>query len=76
MAIIHDYLRMKAQEKLDLEMKESDYRNRSFKELNKKTTTNREVIPNMVDAYSKVRNSGQKPTPKNMSKEQAPRENG
>ena len=32
-----------------------------FKELNKKTITNREVISNLVDAYLKLRNSGHKP---------------
>ena len=63
MAVIHDYLRMKALQDQEEVSKQDAYRDRTNKDLIDKSSTRHDTIPNMTDAYSQVVNSGHKPTP-------------
>ena len=63
MAVIHDYLRMKALQDQEEVSKQDAYRDRSNKSLMDQTSTRHNTIPDMKDAYSQVVNSGHKPTP-------------
>jgi hypothetical protein len=62
MSIFHQYWGMKAREKMEREQKDRDYRSDQFQSLNQRTTTTHTSIPNMEDAYRRVRSSGHKPT--------------
>ena len=53
---------MKARKAQEQKQKDHDYRDTQFRSLNQRTTTNHTTIPNMEDAYRKVRSSGHKPT--------------
>jgi hypothetical protein len=67
MSTIHGYLRMKALQDQEEVSKQNDYRGRSNKTLMVQTSTRHDTIPDMTDDYSKVVNSGHKPSPEEIN---------
>ena len=56
------YMRQKAKEKYEEELRQRDNRNVSYEKLDRSVRTRHSTIPDMTDAYAQVRNSNHTPT--------------